>query len=103
MIDDGTLKLSEVIGWLAAALTGLLTWAGKRQISRIDEHDNRLDKLDKGTVTRDDLTQTEVRITEAIRASSAHLAERLGDVKATADKAHERIDTLRDAAKEWRT
>lgn len=104
MIDgDGTVKVGEVVGWLVGGIVGLLAWAGKRQVARIDEHDERLDALDHGAVTRDDMTQMEARLTNAVATGMAHIAERVGDVKAATDKAHERIDSLTARAAEWHT
>lgn len=104
MIDgDGTVKVGEVVGWLVGAVVAVLAWAGKRQVARIDDHESRLSELDRGAVTRDDMTQMEARLTNAVATGMAHIAERVGDVKAATDKAHERIDSLTARAAEWHT
>lgn len=78
----------------AGALGGLFRWMLGRQIRRIDEHDDRLDEIEKTNVTKTDLTHMESRITAAINQTATHIGERLGDVKATAEKAHDRLDRM---------
>lgn len=79
---------------IAGALGGLFRWMLGRQVTRIDDHDRRIDELEKTNVTKTDLTHMETRITAAISQTSAHITERLGDVKSTADKAHDRLDRM---------
>ena len=95
MDESGILgTLRDAVAWLAGALVGLLMWLGRQQMARIDEHEQRIDDLEDAAVTKADITQMETRITAAINAGAAHMAERMGDVRASADKAHERLDDL---------
>jgi hypothetical protein len=84
-------------------LLSIFAWMGKRQVGRIDKHDEEIAEINDvlldlkhQMLNRADLRETEERIKHAMSVGFQHIAERLGDVKKTADKAHERIDGLRD-------
>ena len=73
-----------------AAAVGTFKWLLGReverqdaQIKRIDEHDERLGKLEKESITKLDLDRTETRIITAI-----------GEIKGSVNAAHERIDRV---------
>ena len=73
-----------------AAAVGTFKWLLGReverqdaQIKRIDEHDQRLQSLEKTAIDKEDLDRTETRIISAI-----------GDIKQSVNSAHERIDRL---------
>ncbi len=88
------IEWGKVAGWVAGSLAALAAWAGKRQVARIDRHDERLDAIEKDVVKKDDLTQMETRITAHITQTGSHLTERIGDAKSTADAAHRRLDSV---------
>lgn len=95
MIDEsGSFKVGELLSWLAIAVVSLLTFLGRRQIARVDEHDGRLAELEKKAITKDDITSMEQRLTSVIQTGQQHVAERIGDVRSTAEKAHARLDDL---------
>lgn len=47
----------SILVWLLGALMAILTWLGRRQISRID-------RLEAGSVTRDELAKTLAQMRE---------------------------------------
>lgn len=95
MIDEsGSFKVGELLSWLAISVVSLLTFLGRRQIARVDEHDGRLAELEKKAITKDDITSMEQRLTSVIQTGQQHVAERIGDVRSTAEKAHARLDDL---------
>lgn len=81
---------------LLAALAGLWRWLFRRQVERIDDHESRVQLLERTTLGKDDLTQMETRLSRTITQGHEAIQREIGQVRQTADKAHERIDGIRD-------
>ena len=86
--------LNDAAIWIGGAILSVLAWLGRREIRRIDAIEQELQRLAGTLCTHDDIAATERRIRESINEGWHHVAERLGDIKATADKAHDRIDGI---------
>lgn len=96
-----TLDAWQVATGCIALLTSLLVWVGKRHIARIDAHDtvitqmaSQLAKLEGVVLRKEDLQAMEARLMAAMAAQHTYIVERIARTERTADKAHERLDTL---------
>ena len=86
--------LTDAAIWIGGAILSVFAWLGRREIRRIDALEKELRHLGGALCTHEDIAATERRIRESISAGLNHVAERLGDIKAVADKAHDRIDGM---------
>ena len=85
---------SDAAIWIGGVILSVFAWLGKREITRIDAHEKELQRLGGSLCTHEDIAAAERRIRESINEGWHHVAERMGDIKATADKAHDRIDGM---------
>ena len=79
MFDD----LRSAISWLAAALSGVLLWIGKREVKRIDNLETAVGQC----VRKEDFENTLSRWQEERRQMHDENRETLGRI-------HERVDSL---------
>lgn len=84
--------------WLVGGYVTLLTWLGRRETHRIDEHDIRLRALESDRVTHDDIDE----LRQSFMASLLNLGERIetqardmhAENRETMGRIHERVDAL---------
>lgn len=67
-------------GYLASIVLALFAWAGKRQVSRIDDLDQRMDRTEASYISREEHNKT----IEALRT----------DIRNASEGTHKRLDQL---------
>jgi hypothetical protein len=86
------------IEWLLGGYVAIMTWLGKREVRRVDDHDIRIRTLESNRVTHDDIDE----LRQSLTASMVNVCERLENQtrtmheenRETMERIHERVDGL---------
>lgn len=92
---------SSIIGGLIAVIAGLFSWMSRRQIDRVDKHDEiisdhgaRIAGMEKDWIEAEHFEDTLNNINKTISSLDLTVRDFRRETKASFDTAHNRIDKL---------
>lgn len=86
-----------VLGMVGGGLWTAIKLIVSPHVKTVERHDQRIDTLERTTVTKPDLEKAETTIIGAVREMRDDLVTRIDQVQRTADAAHQRLDRTQEA------
>lgn len=75
--------IKEIVGWIAASAVGLLLWIGRREISRVDGHSDKIGELSakiENLVTREEYAKNQQHSEEKMDKQFSSVHSRLDNL-----------------------
>lgn len=77
----------KLIGWLTAAFGVVVAWVGRRAERRFDDHEARLQALERTVATREDIEKLRSELT----AAAISITTEINEARAAAEEKHREI------------
>ena len=71
-----------------------INWVFRRQVKINDEHSDRISKLERVTLTKEDITQVEQKFDGRLDKLDTTITGGFKEVQRTLDAAHRRVDDI---------